>query len=288
MAIDNLQEKIRKKKNPSMLLLSCGPEELPETLEPALSLPRRYGAYYEALLQALADTMPAVRFSFSSFALMGPEGLTVLPELLKKARDLGYYVVMDLPELMSAQAAKQAANLLLGEGSAYAFDGLVLNAYLGSDVIKPFLPGCKSQKKELFVIARTGNRSASELQDLLTGARLVHLAAADHVNRYAGDMVGRHGFSQLGIVAGASSADSLKLLRASYPQLFMLLDGSDYPNANARNCSNAFDRFGHGAVACIGSSVTEAWQKQEGDYVAAARAAAERMRKNLTRYLTIL
>ena len=115
------------------------------------------------------------------------------------------------------------------------------------------------------------------------------MAAADHANRSAGDTIGRHGFSQVGILAGASSADSLKLLRSTYPQLFMILDGSDYPNANARNCSNAFDRFGHGAVACIGSSVTEAWMKQkEGDWLTASRAAAERMKKNLTRYVTIL
>ena len=289
MAVDVLQEKIRKKKNPTMLLLACGPRELPPDFKPEDSPARRYLSYYGGLLDTLRDLVPAVRVSFSSFALLGPQGLEALSLLLSQARGMGYYVALDAPQMLSAQAAAQTADLFLSEGCPYEFDGLILPSYLGSDIFKPFLPGCKKQGKDFFMVARTSNRSASELQDLLTGFRLVHSAAADLVNRFAGDCIGKHGFSQLGIVAGASSADSLKMLRSTYPQLFLLMDGSDYPNANARNCSNAFDRFGHGAVACIGSSVTEAWQKGEDqEPMAAARAAAERMRKNMLRYVNIL
>ena len=72
----------------------------------------------------------------------------------------------------------------------------------------------------------------------------------------------------------------------------MLLDGFDYPNANAKNCSNAFDKFGHGAIACGGTSITCAWKQVEGsdgrDFGEHAVAAAERMKKNLTRYTTIM
>ena len=94
----------------------------------------------------------------------------------------------------------------------------------------------------------------------------------------------------MGILAAASSAQSLKELRAKYPKLFMILDGADYPNANAKNCSFAFDKFGHGAVAVVGSAITGAWkQTEEGtDPIVAAATAAERMKKNLNRYLTIL
>ncbi len=288
MSVDVLQDKIRKMKNPTMLLLSCDPGEIPsEILEAEGSLARACASYFEALLEELKDLIPAVRVSFSSFALLGPEGMEVLPKLLKQAAAMGYYVALDAPQILSPQAASVTAEILMN--GTYAFDGLVISSYLGSDILKAFLPMCKKEKKDVFAVARTGNRSASELQDLLTGFRLVHMAAADHVNRYAGDCLGKHGFSRVGIVAGASSAESLRLLRSTYPQLFMLLDGADYPNANARNCSFAFDKFGHGAVACAGSSITGAWKKEENpDFRKNARAAAERTKKNLTRYTTIL
>ena len=126
---------------------------------------------------------------------------------------------------------------------------------------------------------------------MLTGGRLVHAAAADVVWRYAEPVVGKCGYSQLGAVAAASSAQSTQTLRSKFPKLFLLLDGYDYTNANAKNCSEAFDRFGHGAAACASSSILAAWKEGESDgtdYLAQAEQAALRMKKNLTRYVNIL
>jgi len=239
----------------------------------------------------LKGIVPAVRVNFSSFALLGGEGFDALAAILKFAKDQGFYVAMDAPEILSPKAAAMVADSIWGENSRLFCDGLIISGYPGSDVIKPFLDYCKSAKKDLFVVARTANKSAPELQDLLAGTRLVHAAAADHVNRYGGDTVGKFGYSGVGVLAAASSAESLRSLRGKYPKLFLLLDGYDYPNANAKNCSNAFDKFGHGAAAIAGTSITCAWKQNESDgrdFVEQALAAAERMKKNLTRYTTVL
>ena len=292
MSIDILQEKIRKTKNPSVLELAMPVGELPpHILEEEESAGAACARFCRELMERLKGMVPAVRISFSAFALLGHDGLYRLSETLKEAAELGYYVVLDAPEVLSPASAKNTAQILLGQGSIYPCDGLVISGYLGSDVIKPFLPYCREEKKDIFVVARTANKSAPELQDLLAGSRTVHVAAADHVNRYGGDTAGKFGYTGVGILAAASAADSLRSLRGKYPRLFLLLDGYDYPNANARNCSNAFDKFGHGAVACGGSSITCAWRQAESDgrdYLDHAKAAAERMKRNLTRYVTIL
>lgn len=288
MSVDILQEKIRKMKNPSMLELAMPLSDLP----PQFPLNAAgYGTFCRELLDGLKDTIPAVRVSFAAFALLGADGLTALQETLKYAGELGYYVAMDAPEIASPMMAKMVAEAFLGESSIYPCDGLIISGYAGSDVIKPFLPYTRKGKKDIFVITRTANKSAPELQDLLTGTRIVHAAAADHVNRYGAETEGKHGYTRVGILAAASSAESLRSLRAKYPRLFFLLDGFDYPNANAKNCSFAFDKFGHGAVACGGTAITCAWKKEESDgsdHLVHAQAAAERMKKNLTRYITIL
>lgn len=288
MSVDALQEKIRKMKNPSMLELAMPLEDLP----PSFSRDAvGYGVYCRELLGELKGLIPAVRISFAAFALLGGEGMTELADTLKTANQLGYYVAMDAPEILSPMMAKLTAETLLGEESGFPCDGLIISGYPGSDVIKAFLPYCKKGKKDIFVVVRTANKSASELQDLLSGNRLVHAAAADHVNRYGADTAGKFGYTQVGILAAASAADSLRSLRSKYNRLFMLVDGYDYPNANAKNCSHAFDKFGHGAVVSGGSAITGAWKQAESDgsaYLEQARAAAERMKKNLTRYVTIL
>lgn len=287
MAVDTLQEKIRKTKNPTMLELCFAQEDIPAGfLEEGECLSAAYTRYARELLTVLKDFVPAVRISFASFAVLGAEGMSALQDVMAFAKRLGYYVALDAPELYSPKNAAMTAAALFD----WPCDGLIISGYAGSDVIKPFLNFCKEGKKDIFVVARTANKSAPEIQDLLTGSRLVHAAVADHVNRYGSDTQGKFGYTRVGILAGASSAQSLKELRSKYPKLFIVIDGADYPNANAKNCSCAFDKFGHGAVAVVGSSVIGAWkQADEGtDPIASAQAAAERMKKNLTRYVTIL
>lgn len=288
MSVDVLQEKIRKTKNPTMV----------ELLLPLSSLPPRfsadakgYGSFCRELLAGLKGTVPAARFSFAVFALLGGEGMEELAQTLSAAKAMGYYALLDAPELLSPTAAQLAADRLFGEGSGYPCDGLVISGYLGSDMVKPFLPYCKDGKKDLLVVARTGNKSAPELQDLLTGSRLVHTVAVDLTNRFSGEALGKFGYSRVGAVAAATSAESLRSLRSKYPAVFFLVDGFDSPSANAKNCSFAFDKYGRGAVVCAGESITCAW-KQAGsdgeDFIDHAARAVERIRKNLARYVTIV
>lgn len=291
MSVDILQEKIRKTKNPSVLEFALSVSDIPPHIcREEDGNGAAYFRFCRELLTVLQGTVPAVRFGFAAFALLGHDGLYRLSETMKLARELGYYVLLDAPELLSPAAASMTAEALLGAGSLYPCDGLVIGGYLGSDLIKPFLPFSKKEKKDLFVVARTANKSASELQDLLAGGRLVHTAAADYVNRYGADTAGKSGYTRVGILAAASSAESLRTLRSKYPKLFLLLDGYDYPNANAKNCSYAFDQFGHGAAACS-SGIALAWKIADSDgedYLEHAKTAAERMKKNLNRYITIL
>jgi len=290
MAIDALQDKIRKLKNPSLIDFGILEEHVPDHLLDEGGTPAEgYLLFCKGLLEALSGIVPAVRFSFSAHALEGNIGLTVLSTLLKEAKSLGYYVVLDAPEILSSWGADRAATLL--ECDDYPCDELVVSAYIGTDGIKPFVPVCKKTGKDLFVIVRSPNKSASEIQDLLTGSRHVHIAAADLVSRCGGETIGKCGYSQIGALASAGSASSLKNLRAKYNRMFLLVDGLDYPSGNAKNCSNAFDKFGHGAIVCAGPSVTAAWVEAgtDGrDYVEQAKMAAERMKKNITRYITVL
>lgn len=292
MAIDKLQEKIRKLKNPSMVDFSIELGKLPpHILMQEQSEYLAYERFCRELLDALKSLVPAVRFNMGHFGLLGPDGLFLMRKMTEYAKDLGYYVLIDAPECLSKQAAEHAVGMLFAENCPWQFDGLVVSIYAGSDVLKPYTKVLKSSGKDLFVVLRTANKSAAELQDLLTGSRLVHMAAADVVYRLCEPLVGRSGYSQIAAIGPASVADVLKKLRARYKSLFLLLDGYDYPNANAKNCSLAFDKLGHGAIACASTGITAAWDTETSDgtdYVACAVQAAERMKKNLLRYINIL
>ena len=292
MSIDLLQERIRKLKNPSMVDLALKTADLPpHLLEEEGSAAAAYGRFCNEQLQALKGVVAGVRIGFTAFAVLGPDGLKELISVLNTAANLGYYVVLEAPYILSPMMAQATAEAAWGENAIYPCDGLIISTYAGSDVIKQFAPYVKNLKKDLFCVVRTSNKTAPEIQDLLTGTRLVHAAAADLVNRFGGDNIGKYGYARTSVVAGANSIESLRTLRNKYPKLFLLVDDLDYSGCNAKNCSTAFDKFGHGAVVCAGPSVTAAWQTAGADgrdHAQQAVAAAERMKKNLTRYITIL
>lgn len=290
MSVDRLQEKIRKAKNALIVSLPADPGVLPPEYREGDGPLARTDAYCRELMAALKGIVPGVRLSLSAFSLMGPEGLTALTGLLKAASNQGFYTLLDAPLLLSEEDAAQCAQAFWGGDSRFPCDGALVSAYPGGDVLHPFLPGCKTGKKDLFAMVRGANRSAAALQDLLTGSRLVHTAAADLVSRLGDDVMGRSGYSRVGLAASAGSGDSLRSLRQKYPRQFLLVDGLDYPWGNGKNASYAFDRLGHGAAVSVGASVAAAWrQTTDGtDPFNAAAASAERINKNLLRYISIL
>lgn len=291
MSIDFLHDKIRKLKNPLIVDMSIKEDLLPpHLLEQEGSFDKAYFRFCRELIDALEGVVAGVRFSFDAFALLGEEGLSQLKALLNRAGELGFYTLLDGPQILSPWAADRAAALLVNE--EYPCQGMLISPYIGSDAIKPFVPACAKGEKDLFIVVRSANKSALELQDLLSGKRLVQGAAAELVNRFGESIFTRCNYSRICCVSSAGAPDSLRNLRAQYKHMFILVDGLDYPSGNMKNSSLAFDRFGYGAAISAGPTVTAAWMDAEeanGEaYIDHALAAAERIKKNLQRYVTIL
>ena len=287
MSIDLLQEKIRKLKCPIILDLSMKWEQIPECFRQEEDLLQSYAAYCRALMEGLKNTVAGVRFSFDRFALL--DGLQTLSALLQEARALGYYVIVDAPGVSSVWAAECAAALLESD-SRYPCHCVIADPYIGSDAIKAFVPVCKEGKAVFFAVRRP-NKSAVELQDLITGSRLVHMAAADLVNRYGESLCGKFGYSGFGALTAATNAGAVRELRSKYSRMFLLVDGLDYPGGNGKNCSYGFDRLGHGCAVSVGAAISAAWAEEYAageDPVALAVSAAQRIRNNFTRYVTSL
>lgn len=291
MSIDVLQTKMKKLGSALMVNFSVEPALLPkEVLAAHEDICDAYADFGRRLLTGLKGEAAAVRFSLMYFVLLGEKGISVLSDLMKQASSLGFYTLLDAYGISSQAAAKHSADKIWGEGSKLPCDGILISGYFGSEIIKPFLPYCENQRKDILVSVRSPNKSSSEIQDLLAGSRTVHMAAADYVNRLGINTIGKYGYSRVGIAASATAGDSLKMLRAKYPQLFILIDGMEVSGANAKNASNAFDQLGRGAIVCVGSSVTCAWREEEYkemDYVQAAVAAARKTQKKLSRYISI-
>ena len=282
MSMDVLKNKIRKLRNPAALTIA----PTLDTLPPAYAGVSGMGEYCRKVLEALKGVLPAVKVSFSHFALLGTEGLTELRSVLDTAGKLGYYVILDWQRQEDEVSAKAAAKLLLS-GERWPCDAVVLSCYPGSASVKPYIQEAGAEKKDVFVVLKTAGKSGSELQDLQTGGRTVYTAGADLLGKLGDQSMERCGYSRVAAVGNASHMASLKVLREKYPRLFLLVDGLEAGNANARNASFAFDRMGYGALVC--SNLLTAWiENPENDPVEEVVNAALKMKRNIAAYVTVL
>ena len=242
--------------------------------------------------------VPAVKVQSACFDVLGSAGTAAMQEILAYARDLGYYVLLDSMRGDVTDIAQRCAQAVFGTVEEagpgyqpYPCDAITVNGYLGGDSIKPFLPYCRDGGKSLFILVKTSNRSSVEVQDLLSGGRLVHTAMADLVNRWGGELWGKYGYSQVAAVVGAPYPEILRSLRAKYDRMFFLVPGYGAQGGTAKSVQHAFDRFGHGAVVCAARSILGAWKKDGGegrDYVERAVQAAEKMKKDLGKYIVVM
>ena len=109
--------------------------------------------------------------------------------------------------------------------------------------------------------------------------------------RWSTGLFGANGYSEIGIAVGATNRQVLETLRRKYDRLFFLVPGYGAQGAGAKDAQYAFDRMGHGAAILAGRSILYAYQKQDGDgqdYQQAALAAAEKMKKQILSYITVM
>ena len=69
------------------------------------------------------------------------------------------------------------------------------------------------------------------------------------------------------------------------------MPGYGAQGGTAKNVQFAFDRFGHGAIISASRSIICAWQKAESDgtdYLDYAKAAAEKMRRDISKFVVVL
>ena len=307
MSIDVLQERIRKLKCPIMVGLDPYLPILPRHIvrhafdEYGQTLRGAAEAYYRfctELLDRLCPIVPAVKLQSACFEALGADGINQMQRISKYAKNLGYYVLMDSMRGDVGSVAEIYAQAVFGSVSVgetacqlYSCDGLTVNGYLGSDGIKPFLPYCKHDGKNVFILLKTSNKSSREVQDLLSGDRVVYTAMADLAMRWGSDLFGKNGYSEIGAVVGATFPQTMKLLREKYDRLFFVVPGYGAQGGTAKNVQFAFDRFGHGAIVAASRSIICAWQKDGGDgetYLDCAEEAALKMKADIGKYVVIL
>ena len=297
MSIDRLQERIDKMQNPTVVGLDPALEHIPprmlekhiakkgETLEAAASAVAEWGA---GLIDALCDIVPAVKPQMAYYEALGPEGLQALKKTCDYAKSKGMYVICDgkrndIGSTAEAYSAAYLGVVKVGATEHHPFeaDALTVNAYFGTDGIKPFIETAVKYDKVVFALVKTSNPSSGELQDMAIGDRRVYTAVGDIIEGISRDTIGAYGYTRVGAVVGATYPEEIVFLRDRLKHTFFLIPGYGAQGGSAADVARAFDANGRGAIVNSSRAIIAAWKKAGGDYASAAMLEAMRMRDEL-------
>jgi orotidine-5'-phosphate decarboxylase len=145
----------------------------------------------------------------------------------------------------------------------------------------------------IFVLAKTSNPSSGELQDRkLDDGKTVYETMTDLCVKWGRDSICRDndcncGYSNVGIVVGATYPEQIGELRAKYPNTFFLIPGYGAQGGKAEDIAKAFDKNGLGAIINNSRGVLYAWKKTGSDgkdFAQLARAEVVRMMEEINKF----
>ena len=178
------------------------------------------------LVESASGLVPAIKPQAAMFEAYGPEGVAILAETAKAAMSAGLLVIMDAKRGDIGSTSEAYANAYLGQDAPFPSDALTVNPWMGLDTLAPFIKRAKQTNSGLFILVRTSNEGAADLQELPTkNDRLVYQQLAYDLAPLIKEATGRSGLSSLGIVAGATVPEQAEELRAILPSAPFLIPG---------------------------------------------------------------
>jgi len=202
-----LSEQIIKKKSHLCVGLDISPEGLGNKNAKILELIDHSLKVIDATIDIAVSYKPNLAF----FERWGSDGFKWLEKII------GYIgndciIIADGKRGDIGNTAKQYTISLFNH---FGFDAVTINPYMGSDSIKPFI---EDTEKGVFILCRTSNRSALELQDLQIGnnnlyEEVAKMAVVLNIN------------DNIGLVVGATAPSEIRKIRNIAPNLPFLIPG---------------------------------------------------------------
>lgn len=171
------------------------------------------------LVKQTAPYAAAFKPNAAFFEVFGADGWTALKQVIEAINDESNRLGSRIPTILDAKRGDIASTAEAYAQSAFenlGVDCITLNPYLGKDSIGPFI---QSSEKGVFLLCKTSNPGASDLQDLvLESGDSLHI----HVAKLAQTWNTKN---NVGLVVGATYPETLSRVRAVAPDLWFLAPG---------------------------------------------------------------
>ncbi|MBR4135657.1 MAG: orotidine-5'-phosphate decarboxylase [Bacteroidales bacterium] len=238
--------------------------------------------FNKAIIDKTLDVAACYKVQIAYYESFGIQGLVAYARTLSYLRQRGAIIIADIKRGDIAKTAEMYAKAhFTGEFEA---DFITLSPYMGLDSLSPYLPYLKDHGKGVFVLIRTSNEGAKDIEYLpLEDGRRVYHAVGEKLNSLGKEFIGHCGYSAIGGVMGCTHADEAAEIREQLDSTFFLIPGYGAQGGKAEDIARYLHQ-GNGGVVNSSRGILLAYRKQEHgeeDFAACSRAEAIRMRDDI-------
>lgn len=264
MIIDELYETVNKKGNVCVGLdtaLSYIPESIRESHE---NVEDCIFEFNRTIIDSTLDAAACYKVQIAYYEALGIEGLRAYSKTLKYIKDKKALSIADIKRGDIAKTAEMYAKAHF-EGE-FESDFVTLNPYMGFDTIEPYLPYVKNNNKGLFILIRTSNKGARDLQYISTrkNTKLYNIVGKK-VSSLGEKYMGNCGYSSLGGVMGCTHQEEGIKLRKKLKNVFFLIPGYGAQGGTAEDIS-AYLKRGNGGVVNSSRGILLAYKNEEDGF----------------------
>jgi orotidine 5'-phosphate decarboxylase len=237
--------------------------------------------YNKTIIDATSDIVAIYKPQIAYYEANGLEGLIAYQRTLRYIKEKGLLSIGDVKRGDIASTAKEYAKAhFKGEFEA---DFITLNPYMGMDSITPYLDYLKTGEKGVFVLLRTSNEGAKDIECLDYNGEALYFKVGDELKKFADELTSECGYSPLGFVVGATHSEEAKKIRERYKNIFFLLPGYGAQGAKAEDIRTYLNDF-NGGVVNSSRGIIKYYQKfEDGEerFAHYTREAVLNMRKDI-------
>lgn len=224
------------------------------------------------VLRIVAPHVAAVKLNIAFYEKYFWEGIEAYYSLVEEANDLGLEIIGDIkrgdiPSTAEAYAQAHLANPeFTNMEDLVAPDAVTVNPYFGIDALRPFIDVAADQGKGIFVVVRSSNPEAREIQDFTNAeGKTLYIKVAELVAKMASEerLIGTSGYSCLGAVVGVTDTEAAKQLRQVMGQSIFLVPGYGTQGGTAEAVQACFKDDGTGAIVTATRSIIYAYELEK-------------------------
>lgn len=263
MIIDRLFNQVKEKGNVCVGLdtsLDYIPEEIKirhQNLEDIIF------EFNKRIIDCTKDITAIYKLQIAYYEAYGIKGLLAYKKTLEYLKFNNLLSIGDVKRGdISSTAEMYAKAHLEGEFEA---DFITLNPYMGFDSITPYLKYLESGKKGLFILLRTSNPGAKDIEYLEADNKKIYYHVGDKLEEIGSKYLGSCGYSSLGAVVGGTHIDEAVEIRARYQNMFFLIPGYGAQGGKGDDAA-LYLKDGNGGVVNSSRGIITAYKKHDDGY----------------------